>query len=96
MSEQQETQHKHPNYLLVFIGLGILTAIEIALSQGLPESVRIPLLLGLAFIKALLVALFYMHLRNDSRIFAFFFAAAIFLLAIPFVVALLLMQFSMQ
>lgn len=95
MNDTQETKHKHPNYLVVFVGLGILTAIEIALSQGLAESVRIPLLLGLAFIKALLVALFYMHLKNDSRLFAFFFAAAIFLLAIPFVLALLAMQATM-
>ncbi len=96
MSEQHETQHKHTNYLLVFIGLGILTAIEIALSQGLAENVRIPLLLGLAFIKALLVALFYMHLKNDSRIYAFFFVGAIFLLAIPFVIGLLLMTLTME
>ncbi len=92
-----ETPHtKHPNYLAVFIGLGILTAIEITLSVGLPESVRIPLLIFLAFLKAALVALFYMHLRTDSRLFAFFFAMAIFLLAIPFVLSLLAMQATMR
>ena len=92
-----ETQHtKHPNYLAVFIGLGILTAIEIGLSVNVAESVRIPLLLFLAFLKATLVALYYMHLKNDSRLFAFFFAMAIFLLAIPFVLALLAMQATMQ
>ncbi len=96
MNETHETKPKHVNYLVVFIGLGILTAIEITLSVNLAENVRIPLLLILAFIKALLVALFYMHLRNDSRIFAFFFVMAIFLLAIPFVLALLAMQATMQ
>ncbi len=92
-----ETRHeKQANYLIVFIALGILTAIEIALTSLLQESVRIPILLLLAFVKAALVALFYMHLRSDSRLFAFFFVMAIFLLAIPFVLALLAMKATGQ
>ncbi len=87
---------KHPNYLLIFIGLGILTAIEIALTTSLSESVRIPILLFLAFLKAALVALYYMHLKNDSRVFALFFLMAIFLLAIPFALGVLLMKATMR
>ncbi len=88
----QETHSKHPNYIGVFIALGILTAIEIAISTTLAESIRIPFLLLLAAIKAALVALYYMHLRFDSRLFAVFFVGAIFLLAVPFVISLLLMS----
>ncbi len=92
-----ETKHGNPRqYFLVFAGLGVLTALEIVLAVNLSEAVRIPFLLGMALLKALLVALFYMHLKNDSRIYAFFFAGAIFLLAIPFVIGLLLMTLTME
>lgn len=43
----------------------------------------------MAVAKGALVALYYMHLKFDSRIFAFFFAAAVFVLAIPFTLVLL-------
>ncbi len=95
VEQKHAAEHKHPNYVLIFVALGILTAIEITITSFLPESSRIPILLGLAFVKAVLVALFYMHLLSDSRLFAFFFAMAIFLLAIPFVLALLAMQATM-
>ncbi len=88
----QETHTKHPNYVGIFVILGVLTVVEVLVSQYLSESVRIPILLLLAAAKAVLVALYYMHLKFDSRIFAFFFAMAIFLLAIPFALILLLVQ----
>lgn len=59
-----------PVYTAVYIGLGILTAIEIALSQLPRGFLTIPVMLALAFIKAGLVVWFYMHLNKDSRIFA--------------------------
>ncbi len=91
--QQPQTEHvRHPNYAAVFVVLGVLTAIEVAAAQMLAEAVRIPILLVLAAAKGALVALYYMHLRFDSRIFAFFFAAAIFVLAIPFAITLLLVQ----
>jgi cytochrome c oxidase subunit 4 len=88
----QTTHTKHPNYVGVFIALGILTAIEVATSVYIPEPTRIPLLLIMAAAKGALVALYYMHLKFDSRIFSFFFGAAIFVLAIPFALVLLVMS----
>lgn len=85
----EKAHTKHPNYALVFGGLFVLTVIEIATSQLFAEPVRIPILLVLAAAKAFLVALYFMHLRFDSRIFSFFFGAAIFVLAIPFTLVLL-------
>ncbi len=86
----QTTHTKHPNYLGVFVALGVLTAIEVAAAQIISdERTRIPILLVLAACKGLLVALYYMHLRFDSRIFSFFFGAAILVLAIPFALVLL-------
>src|SRR5512140_494292 len=65
---ENETQHKGPNYVVVFIILAVLTGIEITVTQiaGLP---RAPILIPLSIIKASLVALFYMHLRSDKRLF---------------------------
>ncbi len=86
------THRKHPNYVLIAVVLAVLTALEVTISYTLSENIRIPILLFLAFCKGALVALYFMHLRSDSRIFAFFFAAGIFILAIPFAITLLLVQ----
>jgi caa(3)-type oxidase subunit IV len=59
-----------PIYTAVFIGLGILTLIEITLSQAPRGGLTIPIMLILALTKAGLVVWFYMHLNKDSRIFA--------------------------
>ncbi len=58
-------------YVIVFVTLAVLTAIEITISQ-LPIP-KVPLLVPLALIKASLVALFYMHLRTDRRLFGYLF-----------------------
>jgi caa(3)-type oxidase subunit IV len=85
----------HPNYIGVFVLLGVLTAVEIGASAALNASpAKIPMLLLLAAGKAVLVALYYMHLRFDSRIFSFFFVMAIFVLAIPFALVLLATEAS--
>ncbi len=60
----------HPTvktYVMVFIWLTILTAIEVAVAAvAMPEIIQIGILVVLAVIKAALVVLFYMHLRYDS------------------------------
>ena len=64
----------HPNYIGIWLALAVLTGIELGVAF-LPFSkmIIILLLLGLAFWKALLVALYFMHLRfepNRLRILA--------------------------
>jgi cytochrome c oxidase subunit 4 len=59
-------KHAHPNYIGIFIGLAVLTALELTVAF-LPWSKRtlILMLIGLAVWKALLVALYFMHLRFE-------------------------------
>lgn len=69
-------------YTVIFGVLGLLTLIEVAIG-GLPEGVvKIVALLAIAVLKALLVILFYMHLRTDNRLFAV-------VLALPLIIVLL-------
>jgi cytochrome c oxidase subunit IV len=60
--------HKHPNYMAIFWYLAILTVVEIAV-VFLPfgKIVNGTLLCGLAVGKAVLVAMYFMHLRFETR-----------------------------
>jgi caa(3)-type oxidase subunit IV len=57
-------------YTSVFIALGVLTITEVLLFELPRGFLTIPLMIGLAVIKAGLVVYFYMHLNKDSRMFA--------------------------
>ena len=61
-------KHARPNYIGIFVGLGVLTAIELTVAF-LPwsKTTLILLLIGLAVWKALLVALYFMHLRFEKQ-----------------------------
>jgi len=63
-----ETAHrKHPPYLLIWLYLALLTVAEVVLALELPmsQNMKLLLLLGLAVWKAVLVALFFMHLKFE-------------------------------
>ena len=63
-----ETTHKHPPYLLIWLYLAVLTAAELGLAFELPISrnLKLLLLMVLAIWKALLVAMFFMHLKFEK------------------------------
>jgi cytochrome c oxidase subunit 4 len=64
-------EHKKRPYLWVFLWLAILTGIEVGVAGlGFDRTLQIILLAVLAIGKAILVALFYMHLRYDKSILA--------------------------
>ncbi|HKZ82512.1 MAG TPA: cytochrome C oxidase subunit IV family protein [Anaerolineae bacterium] len=64
--------HRRPNYILVFVFLGLLTAVEVGVAFiGLLEAIRVPLLVALAIAKATLVGMYYMHLRFEGRVLRF-------------------------
>ena len=89
------TGHPTPlTYFKVAMVLAAITATEVGVFyiEGLGKGI-IPILVILSGIKFALVAMFYMHLRFDARIFSWFFVGGL-LLAISVVMALLgLFQF---
>ncbi|MGZ8445086.1 MAG: cytochrome C oxidase subunit IV family protein [Candidatus Binatia bacterium] len=62
------TAHSHHNYIKIFIILSVLTAVEIGVTfLGLPRTLLVALLVGLAVWKAALVALHFMHLKIEKK-----------------------------
>ena len=94
VAEEKRIEAANPNYIGVFIILGILTAIEIGITTVFPDKTvgTVPILLFLTVCKALLVILYYMHLKFDNRLYSFFFGAGILAFALPFVVAMIFLM----
>ena len=61
-------KHAHPSYIMIWVVLAVLTGLELTVAF-LPWAKRtlILLLIAMALYKALLVALYYMHLRFERR-----------------------------
>jgi caa(3)-type oxidase subunit IV len=92
--------HNSPSvrtYVNIFIVLFVATAIEVAASYlsdiGVPVWGEIAVLVGLAAIKGVLVVMFYMHLRFDSRWFTFLFSAAMVLATVGVIAFLVLFAY---
>jgi len=66
-----EADHSGPNYIAVFIYLAILTGVELGVyAAGLPQVAKVGLLVALAWAKAVLVAMYFMHLAMEKRALA--------------------------
>lgn len=60
--------HSKKEYIVIFFVLTVLTGIEVALKYiPMPRGVMIGALISLALAKATIVALFYMHLKSETR-----------------------------
>lgn len=85
MSEQSKS-HSHilplKTYLSVGAALLALTAITVGVSFIPLGGFNVVVALSIAFVKALLVALFFMHLLYDKKIYMIIFAVAILFLAL--------------
>jgi cytochrome c oxidase subunit 4 len=81
---EQRTTEKRANYLGIFILLAVFTLVETLLSYLQQEIIKVPLLIGLSALKAILVLLYFMHLKFDNRIFSYLFIAGL-LLPIPLI-----------
>ncbi len=62
-------EHKHPNYIAIWLYLAALTGVElvVALLHFLPRHWLIGALVFLAIWKAGLVALYFMHLKFEPK-----------------------------
>ena len=61
-------EHEEPNYIAVFIYLALLTGAELGIyGMGLPRTVMIGSLVALALAKAVLVAMYFMHLSMERK-----------------------------
>jgi cytochrome c oxidase subunit 4 len=107
----EEHEHGHPTpgtYTKVGLVLFILTALEVALYEitfgehagalGDLRMVFVPTLLTLSFAKFALVAMFYMHLKQDSRLFSsvFVFPLVIAAVVIVALIGLFAYHYSFQ
>ena len=91
MSEQKG-EHSHPGakeYLGIAVVLTVITAIEVAVFY-IPslKPVLVPTLLALSAVKFTLVAMFYMHLKFDHKLFSWLFVLPM-ILAMAVILALL-------
>lgn len=89
-------EHAHPGareYIVIAIILTVITAVEVAVFY-IPtmKPVLVPVLLTLSAVKFTLVALFYMHLKFDNRLFTWLFSIGIALAT--FVILALLKLFG--
>jgi caa(3)-type oxidase subunit IV len=74
---------KRSTYVVVFLALVVITAVEIGLSlTDISRSTLAPLYLVLSIGKATLVASFYMHLRQDAPLYTYIFVLPAALLAV--------------
>jgi|GEM_PF-1142254 cytochrome c oxidase subunit 4 len=93
VAEEERIKKANPNYVGVFIFLGIFTAIEIGITTLFPETIgRVPLLLMMTVAKGLLVVLYYMHLKFDNRMYAVIFGTGVFVFALPFVISMIFLM----
>jgi cytochrome c oxidase subunit IV len=67
-SNMVHDDHHETNYIAVFIYLSILTGIELVVyAMSLPQVLRVSLLIALAWAKAVIVAMYFMHLAMERR-----------------------------
>ena len=89
MNDSHHTSPGYKQYIGIAVALGIITVIELW-AANLP-AFKIPVLLILTVAKAALVALWYMHLKFDSRLYSALFAGAIVVFAIPLTIILMIL-----
>ena len=84
-------EHKHPNYIAIWIYLAVLTGVElvVAMLHFLPRQWLIGALVFLAIWKALLVALYFMHLKFEPK-------RLVVMILAPLPLAVIMVMFILQ
>lgn len=82
MGDDVEHTGRHPTqlfYFWVFLGLGIITIVEIFITQLGPPAFWVTALMVLSAGKFAMVAMFFMHLFGDRKMFAILFFGPLFI-----------------
>jgi cytochrome c oxidase subunit IV len=75
--------HPHPNYMAVFYALFAITLAEVGITYlSMPVALLVAILLGMALVKAGMVALYFMHLKYDNKVLTVVAATPLLLVAI--------------
>jgi len=78
---QHTEEHAHPGprkYVMVAVTLAVFTTVEVVLSYSdLERWITTILMVGLAIAKFALVAMFFMHLRFDNRLYTIMFCGGL-------------------
>jgi cytochrome c oxidase subunit 4 len=82
---------KRPNYLFIFIALAVFTLIETLVSYIQQAAIKVPTLIVLSVVKAVLVLLYFMHLKFDSKVFSYLFIAGC-ILVIPLILVIVIVM----
>lgn len=63
----ETAEHKHPNYVAIWVWLAVLTVVEVGVAfiSHFPKLMLMVILVALAIWKALLVAMYFMHLKFE-------------------------------
>jgi cytochrome c oxidase subunit IV len=110
MTTAEHTEHSHPRaavYAKVGLVLFVLTALEVGLYEitygehagPFSDSIRpffVPVLLLLSAAKFALVAMFYMHLKQDSKLFTGVFVFPLTIAAVIILGLMILMAYHMS
>jgi cytochrome c oxidase subunit 4 len=86
-------EHEHPGageYVRIAVILAAITAVEVALYyiEDLDPNLMTVLLIVLSACKFALVALFFMHLKFDNKIFSTFFTGGLVMAMLAFIAVL--------
>jgi caa(3)-type oxidase subunit IV len=86
----ETTKHAKPlTYVLVFVALAVVTAVEVFVGQGLPAEAKLIVLLALAVVKAILVMMFFMHLKYDTKWYSRFLIFPLFMAVLLTVIVII-------
>ena len=80
--EDHDSGHPSPaKYIQIAVILTLITAFEVAIYyvNGISKEVFITIFLGMSVVKFIIVAMYYMHLKFDSRVFTLLLVAGLFL-----------------
>lgn len=68
-TDHEAVEHKGPSYYLIWLILAVLTAAEVgvALLSSIPKTLLVVILIVMALWKAMLVAMYYMHLKFEPK-----------------------------